>query len=1394
MRTVLKRTLSLLLALAMILSVVPATFAEQLTVNFYAKSSMQMADPENELEITADETANTADEVPAGADESSVVNEQADSTAQNISDTEISTDDKQEDEQVNEGPVSSVVESVEDTREESMTPDEKQNETEDPAPVNGPENQTESDNEQSSEESVAPVSGTEDGNTQEEDKASAADQPKEEQSTETGETAPANEPENQPDTDEMQNEDPQEPGEGVPDDSQKPVSDEIGSDTEGQDSDPENTDPIVVHFYKTEPAEYENWLGDIPVGENHQVEKYSDVWVRDGLVYQDWYFINNATGDRVPFGADTLVYSDLFVFASSSYPDPNAKQNIENDENLNQPLSDGNIEILPVTPEDKVDDVENVEDKKAADDSIMPETEAKRDVIDEKSEDAQKDSEDEYADETKGGEPLRAVGRTVTLMVDGEVYDTITVPDGGTVNDLPSPSKDGYRFDKWVTGSGSTFDTETVVTENITITAEFIPVYTLTFYSRDAKVYKTITVDAGSSIGDKLPAPISRDDYKAYWAIGRIKQGTQGPEIEVTGSRIGSSYVPESDLTIVPDYEKITYTVTFYEEDKSTVVGTPQIVDSDSNYCVNSIPAVPTKTGYSGKWVYDGGDFSNNVAVNEDTTVWAEYAQSVFYVTYLVEDETYKTEKYYSGDLLKLPTTDPVVEGKQFVGWYAGETQYTGNEPVKSDLTLTAHFNNMYSVSFIVKHDDQTEERLQQYFRNNGEAIGTMPQDPFVAGKVFEKWVDRATGTEVTAATLVNGDMIVEAQFRTIDIYNITAEYYYLNDDGQEVIFNTDLLQAEGHELPYQIDAPATTQTDPDEVSGAPIYYPETPSISVTENMFDAEKKVTVRFKYVAYTAQYDFVYKVKDLTGSGYTEIPDSREHIKGVLNSYVTPTVKTFEHYTLEIAQGATITQASGQELEVKYTRKNYQLTYDSKGGSFVSGVTVPYGTQQAVTSDEPTREGYRFAGWYTDEACTQAAGSSVTVNGNTTLYAKWTGKNVNYTIVYMFEKYNDAGTASEYVYDNSRDATAAVGSTVQASSAPSITRKGWEVDTAKNATSSVVIAADGSSVLYVYYKLTEYTFRFRPHNYYGYDVTASLNGQSRTGDNYWSYTFKAKLGQDISSVWISAGNGTYYYGYYNVNFSGWIPDGGSTVYVTKRLTLAEDMLPSSGTTITYNGYWLASTVTYTVNYMLQNADDDNYTKSEAYSQTYNYSSGASLSPKDIPGYTYVRRTDSGNTSNLYYDRDKFKIDYFYGSTKLDTIENIKFDANINKAPYVWTPTAAQCGVDSDYTFAGWYADSGLTSTYTFTTMPAANLVLYAKWNAPSYTVSFDTDGGSSIESQTVEKYKTASAPQTNPTKDGYIFDGWFTSAEGTDLFQWNTQITEDTTVYDLYCPLCG
>ena len=43
--------------------------------------------------------------------------------------------------------------------------------------------------------------------------------------------------------------------------------------------------------------------------------------------------------------------------------------------------------------------------------------------------------------------------------------------------------------------------------------------------------------------------------------------------------------------------------------------------------------------------------------------------------------------------------------------------------------------------------------------------------------------------------------------------------------------------------------------------------------------------------------------------------------------------------------------------------------------------------------------------------------------------------------------------------------------------------------------------------------------------------------------------------------------------------------------------------------------------------------------------------------------------------------------------------------------------------------YTFRGWYLNSSLTSIYNFTSMPASNITLYAKWEINEYRLSFVT-----------------------------------------------------------------
>ena len=67
-----------------------------------------------------------------------------------------------------------------------------------------------------------------------------------------------------------------------------------------------------------------------------------------------------------------------------------------------------------------------------------------------------------------------------------------------------------------------------------------------------------------------------------------------------------------------------------------------------------------------------------------------------------------------------------------------------------------------------------------------------------------------------------------------------------------------------------------------------------------------------------------------------------------------------------------------------------------------------------------------------------------------------------------------------------------------------------------------------------------------------------------------------------------------------------------------------------------------------------------------------------------------------------------------------------------------------------------------------------------------ATYYTVTFDTDGGTAIPSQSVRSGSKATQPE-NPTKSGYTFGGWYKENTFTTTFNFATEtIAADTTVY--------
>ena len=101
------------------------------------------------------------------------------------------------------------------------------------------------------------------------------------------------------------------------------------------------------------------------------------------------------------------------------------------------------------------------------------------------------------------------------------------------------------------------------------------------------------------------------------------------------------------------------------------------------------------------------------------------------------------------------------------------------------------------------------------------------------------------------------------------------------------------------------------------------------------------------------------------------------------------------------------------------------------------------------------------------------------------------------------------------------------------------------------------------------------------------------------------------------------------------------------------------------------------------------------------------------------------------------------------------------ITFDTNGGSAvapitqDYGTAINAPAAPTKTGYTFMGWEPELPAT-------MPAENMTIKAQWRINRYTITFDTDGGSAVDAQTVAYGEKAKTP-ADPTKTGYTFAGW-------------------------------
>lgn len=96
----------------------------------------------------------------------------------------------------------------------------------------------------------------------------------------------------------------------------------------------------------------------------------------------------------------------------------------------------------------------------------------------------------------------------------------------------------------------------------------------------------------------------------------------------------------------------------------------------------------------------------------------------------------------------------------------------------------------------------------------------------------------------------------------------------------------------------------------------------------------------------------------------------------------------------------------------------------------------------------------------------------------------------------------------------------------------------------------------------------------------------------------------------------------------------------------------------------------------------------------------------------------------------------------------------------------------------------FAGWFTDQALTTQYT-TQKITANTTLYAKWNANTYTITFNSNGGSEVSSSSAKHGEVITLPEADPTKEGFTFSGWFIDEALTTQYA-SQPATSNTTLY--------
>jgi uncharacterized repeat protein (TIGR02543 family) len=398
----------------------------------------------------------------------------------------------------------------------------------------------------------------------------------------------------------------------------------------------------------------------------------------------------------------------------------------------------------------------------------------------------------------------------------------------------------------------------------------------------------------------------------------------------------------------------------------------------------------------------------------------------------------------------------------------------------------------------------------------------------------------------------------------------------------------------------------------------------------------------------------------------------------------------------------------------LYAVWERITYTVSYNANGGSGApSAQTKTYDVTLTLSSTTPSRTGYTFLGWSTSNTATSATyqpGGSFTANANTTLYAVW--QIVTYAVTFNA----NGGTGAPAAQTKTYGVDLTLSSTI-----PTRTNYaflGWSTDS--GATTAQYAAggkytANAAAVLFAVWQLNAVT------------VTITYNANSGTGaPSAQSKTDTAPISFTLSTTRPTRT------GY---AFKGW-----ATSATATSAAYQPGASVSLSNSITLYAVWQAHKVT--VRY---------------------HANGAAIAATHGNGYAvdadgYVTYNGNRDFATVAYGNSSDPYNIFNSSAI-----NLAYAGHYVTDGSEWNTAADGSGTsfDQDVSYAATaYASDVTTGDRT--------IVLYANWKIYTYPVTYNANGGANAPAAQTKEYGTAlTLSSASPSRAGYNFLGWATSA---------------------------